>query len=81
MDDVTTADWKQLLTILVSQRLEINAIESALKTASILTDAQIKEIRTQASDTASAWSLKDTDNVLALLRVHSSPFASMSVPP
>jgi hypothetical protein len=81
MDDVTAGDWKQLLTILLSQRLEINAIESALKAADILTDAQIKEIRTQASDTATAWSSKPTDNVLALLRVHSSPLATMSVPP
>lgn len=46
---MTTAEWKQLLTLLLSQRLEINAIESALKTARILTDTQVKEIRTQAS--------------------------------
>ena len=81
MDNVTTGEWRELLTILLSQRLEINALESALKTTSILTDAQIKEIRTRASDTAKAWSSKDGDDVLALLRVHSSPFASMSVPP
>ena len=81
MDDHTAGEWKQLLTILLSQRLELNAIESALKTASIVTDAQIQEIRTQASDTAKAWSSKDGDNVLALLRVHSSPFATMCVPP
>jgi hypothetical protein len=77
---MTEGGWKELLTLLLSQRLEINAIESALKTASILTDAQVKEIRTQASDTAKAWSSKDGDDVLALLRVHSSPLATMSVP-
>ena len=77
---MTDGGWKELLTLLLSQRLEINALESALKTASILTDAQVKEIRTQASDTAKAWSSKDSDDVLALLRVHSSPLAAMSVP-
>lgn len=77
---MTDNGWKELLTFLLSQRLEINAIESALKTASILTGAQIQEIRTQASDTARAWSSKDSDDVLALLRVHSSPLANMSVP-
>jgi hypothetical protein len=51
MDNVTTEEWRQLLRLLLAQRLEINAIESDLKTAGILTDAQIKEIRTQASDT------------------------------
>ena len=29
---------------------------------------------------AKAWSSKDSDDVLALLRVHSSPLATMSVP-
>jgi hypothetical protein len=81
MDQMTTVEWKQLLTLLLSQRLEINAIESALKTAGILTDTQIREIRTQASDTAKAWSSNDSDDVLALLRVHSSPTATMLVPP
>jgi hypothetical protein len=78
---VIPAEWRQLLTLLLSQRLELNAIESALKTANILTDAQIKAIRTQALDTAKAWSANETDDVLALLRVHSSPAATMSVPP
>ena len=78
---MTTLEWRQLLTLLLSQRLELNAIESALKTANILTDAQVKAIRTQASDTAKAWSANDGDDVLALLRVHSSPAATMLVPP
>jgi hypothetical protein len=81
MNNVTNMEWRHLLTLLLSQRLEINAIESALKAASILTDTQIREIRTQASDTAKAWSSKDSDDVLALLRVHSSPAATMLVPP
>ena len=80
MDAMTDGTWKELLRLLLSQRLEINAIESALKTANILTDTQLREIRTEASDTAQAWSSKDSDDVLALLRVHSSPFATMSVP-
>jgi hypothetical protein len=78
---VTTGEWRQLLRLLLSQRLEINAIESALKNAGVLTDAQIKAIRTQAADTATAWSSNDSDDVLTLLRVHSSPGATMLVPP
>jgi hypothetical protein len=81
MDYVTTAEWRRLLALLLAQRLEINALESALKTAGILTDSQIREIRTQASDTAKAWSSNEGDDVLALLRVHSSPAATMLVPP
>jgi hypothetical protein len=76
---MTDPDWKQLLTLLLAQRLELNAIESALKSANVLTGAQLQEIRTQASDTAKAWSSKPDDDVLALLRVHSSPSASMSI--
>jgi hypothetical protein len=79
MNDITATHWKELLTLLLSQRLELNAVESALKTASVLTEAQVKDIRTQASDTAKAWS-SEGDDVLALLRVHSSPLATMTVP-
>ncbi len=74
-------EWRDLLTILLSQRLELNAMESALKSAGILTDSQVKEIRTQAMDTAKAWSSRESDDVLTLLRAHSSPFATMAVPP
>jgi hypothetical protein len=81
MDSVTSSEWRQLLRFLLFQRLELNAIESALKNANILTEAQIKEIRTQAADTAEAWSSKETDDVWRLLRVHSSPNATMLVPP
>jgi hypothetical protein len=78
---MTNPEWRQLLTLLLSQRLELNAIESALKTAGILTEPQIKDIRTQALDTAKAWSSNESDDALALLRVHSSPSATMLVPP
>ena len=81
MDNVPTGDWRQLLRLLLSQRLEINAIESALRNANILTEAQTKEIRNQAWDTAKAWSSDDRDDVLALISVHLSPAATMLVPP
>jgi len=77
---MTDAVWKELLRLLLSQRLELNAIENALKAANILSAAQIKEIRTQAANTATAWSSQESDDVLALLRAHSSPLATMSVP-
>lgn len=81
MDNITAGEWKQLLRLILAQRLEINAIESALKRAHVLTDAELKQIRTQASDTAKAWSSEESDDVLALIRIHSSPDASMLVPP
>jgi len=74
-------DWKQLLTILLAQRLELNAIESVLKAADLLTGAQLKELREQAMNTAQAWSSREADDVLALLRIHSSPNATMAMPP
>jgi hypothetical protein len=77
---MTDAVWKELLRLLLSQRLELNAIENALKAANILSAPQIKEIRTQAANTATAWSSQESDDVLALLRAHSSPLATMSVP-
>lgn len=81
MVNVTTAEWRLLLTLVLAQRLEINAIESALKRAKALTDVEIKAIRTQASETAEAWSSGDLDDVLTLIRVHSSSGATMLVPP
>ena len=75
------SDWRELLTLVLAQRLEINAIESALKSANILSGAQIREIRTQVLDTARPWSSREDDDVLTLVRAHSSPFATMSVPP
>ena len=81
MDNVTIAEWRLLLRLVLAQRLEVNAIESALKRARALTDAEIKEIRAQASDTAKAWSSGNDDDVLNLIRVHSSPDATMLVPP
>jgi hypothetical protein len=81
MDNPTIGEWRQLLRLVLAQRLEINAIESALKRAKALTDVELREIRTQASDTAKAWSSNDTDDVLALISVHSSSYATMLVPP
>ena len=81
MNSVTVEEWRELLRLVLAQRLEMNAIESALKNARILTSGQIKEIRTQASDTAKAWSANEGDDVLKLIRVHSSPNAAMLVPP
>jgi hypothetical protein len=81
MDNVTAAEWRLLLRLVLAQRLEINAIESALKRAKALTDAEVKAIRTQASETATAWSSDDRDDVLALIRIHSSCEATMLVPP
>ena len=46
MDNVTTWEWRQLLRLLLAQRLEINAIESALKRAQALTDAELKRMFT-----------------------------------
>jgi len=51
---MTPDEWKSLLRIVLAQRLEMNAIESALKRAGALTDAELKEIRRQASETATA---------------------------
>jgi hypothetical protein len=81
MESVPAGEWKELLRLLLAQRLEINAIESGLRNAGILSDEQIREIRTQAAATAKAWSSEDGDDVLALLRVHSSVDAKMLVPP
>ena len=81
MDNVTTAEWRLLPRLILAQRLEINAIESALQRSKALTDVEIKEIRTQASETAKAWSSGEGDDVLALIRVHASPDATMLVPP
>lgn len=74
-------EWRQLLTLVLAQRLELNAIESVLKRAEVLTDSEVKAIRSQALDTARAWSSQEADDVLALIRVHSSPNANMLVPP
>jgi hypothetical protein len=81
MDRATTAEWRLLLRLLLSQRLELNAIEGALISGGILTAAHLKEIRPQASDTAKAWSSGEDDDILTLLSVHSLPGASMRVPP
>jgi hypothetical protein len=75
------AEWRLLLRLLLSQRLEMNAIEGVLTGAGVLTAEHLKEIRTQAADTAKAWSSDESDDVLTLLKVHSLPTASMRIPP
>lgn len=69
-----------LLQLILAQRLEINAIESALKGAGILTDSQIQEIRKQAANAAGTWTQNGESGLLDLIRVHSSPNAAMLVP-
>jgi hypothetical protein len=81
MDHVATAEWRLLLRLLLSQRLELNAIEGALIASGTLTEAHLKSIRTQAADTARAWSSEQGDDILTLLQVHSLPGASMRVSP
>jgi hypothetical protein len=54
---MTDALWKELLRLPLSQRLEWNPIENALKAANILRAAQIEEIRTQAANTANRMEL------------------------
>ena len=81
MDNANNSEWREVLRLVLAQRLELNAIESALKRAKVLTEVELKEIRRQASETAIAWSSKDSDDVLTLIRIHSSPDASMQVPP
>ncbi|HTS31357.1 MAG TPA: hypothetical protein VMH81_36040 [Bryobacteraceae bacterium] len=80
MDNPTAVEWRRLLTILLAQRLELNAIESALKNAGVVTGEKLKEIRTQATNTAAAWSSQADDDVLRLLSIHSQPGATMLVP-
>ena len=79
-DNVTAAEWKQLLRLVLAQRLEINALGSALKRAKAVTDGELKAIRAQASDTAIAWSSNQSDDVLTLIRIHSSRDATMTIP-
>jgi hypothetical protein len=60
-------EWKLLLRLMLSQRLEINAIETALTSSKALTEGQVKEIRKQASQAAKSWSSDDSDNMLTLI--------------
>jgi len=72
--------YRLLLQLILAQRLEINAIESALKSAGVLVDSQVQEIRLQASKTAEAWSRDGCIDVLGLIRLHSSPGSTTLVP-
>ena len=81
MDQDMKGEWRLLLRLMLSQRLEMSAIESVLIGAGVLTAEHLKEIRTQAADTAKAWSADESDDILTLLKVHSLPDASMRVAP
>ena len=73
-------ELKELVRLVLAQRLEMNAMTSALKEAGILTEWQIREMRKQAADTATAWAADEEGKVLRLIRVHGSPAATMGVP-
>jgi hypothetical protein len=77
---IPRSEWRQLLQLVLTQRLEINALGSALKRAASLTDAELRAIRTQAFNTAVAWSSNESDDILKLIRIHASPDATMNVP-
>jgi hypothetical protein len=81
MEHPTPTEWRELLTLVLAQRLELNAIESALKRSKLLTNLEIQAIRKEAVETAKAWSSREDDDVMALIRIHSSPAATMQVPP
>jgi hypothetical protein len=72
--------YRLLLQLVLAQRLEINAIESALKNSGALADSQIQDIRLQASKTAEVWSRDGALDLLGLIRMHSHPNANMLVP-
>ena len=75
------AQWRLLLRLLLSQRLQMNAIESVLIRAGVLTAEYLKAIRTPAADAAKAWSADESDDILRLLKARSLPTASMGVAP
>jgi hypothetical protein len=77
--EIDQGGYRLLLQLVLAQRLEINAIESALKSAGVLADSQIQEIRRQASKAAEVWS-RDGIDLLGLIRMHSSPNATMQMP-
>lgn len=81
MDLRAHPDWRMLLRLLLAQRLELNAVEAALLDVGSLTSAHLEEIRSQAADTAKAWSQEDDDDILALVRIHSLPHAGVRIPP
>lgn len=73
-------EYRLLLQLILAQRLEMNAIESALKSTGVLAESQIRDIREEASKTAAAWARDASINVLDLIRVHSSPKATVLAP-
>jgi hypothetical protein len=78
--EIDQGAYRLLLQLVLAQRLEINAIESALKNAGALADSQIQEIRLQSAKAAEVWSRDAGIDLLGLIRVHSSPNAKMLMP-
>jgi hypothetical protein len=78
--EIDQGAYRLLLQLVLAQRLEINAIESALKNVGAVADSQIQEIRLQASKTAEVWSRDGSIDSLGLIRMHSHPNANMLVP-
>src|SRR5262249_25149026 len=65
--EIDQGAYRLLLQLVLAQRLEINAIESALKNAGALADSQIQEIRLQASKAAEVWSRDGGIDLLGLI--------------
>ena len=78
--EIDKGAYRLLLQLVLAQRLEINAIESALKGADVLADSQIQEVRLQASKTAEVWSRDTGIDLLGLIRMHAYPNANMLIP-
>jgi hypothetical protein len=78
--EIDQGAYRLLLQLVLAQRLEINAIESALKSAGVLADSQIQEIRLQAFKAAEVWSRDGGIDLLGLIRMHSSPNANTLMP-
>ncbi|HWZ32340.1 MAG TPA: hypothetical protein VNX18_13455 [Bryobacteraceae bacterium] len=79
-DKMDQGAYRLLLELILAQRLEINAIEAALKSAGVLADSQIREIRLTASKAVEAWGRDGSFDLVELIRIHSSPGATMLVP-
>jgi hypothetical protein len=78
--EIDEGAYRLLLQYVLAQRLEINAIESALRNAGALADSEIQEIRLQAARTAEVWSRDGEIDLLGLIRMHASPNANMLMP-
>jgi hypothetical protein len=79
-DEFEPGAYRVLLQLILAQRLEMNAIESALQGAGVLTGSQLHEVRVQAAKSAEVWSRDAGIDLLGLIRTHSSPDATMLLP-